>query len=654
MVEYTGWKPALTAALSKVGETIAVEQIALTAPLAYTLPTGTPSGVVHRVVFTQDGTGGHTVTYDGQPLTIDTTAGESTLFEIWPSGDAIVRRGTVSSPPPTLQRAEVTPTGTGPRFIDKIGGLLYGVIGATGAIHASTDGVTWTQVCATWPGVGVETWISRMIPTADGEMLAMSSHELRKSIGWAVDPATATWSAPKITHQGSSIFNGFGLDGDGTKFIVSTYATPIFADSRYVYISLDAGSTWTIAYDSLTLHGAIAAPEDSHIHGVCYDPWSDRFYVSEGHGPAGGIYSSSDGGATWVGPMRVEVSQPPSSLANNGPTVLVATDDGIVCGSDNKDNGLFGIQRRESPADERIIPTWRMHTGRDGLVAFAQRGWRDPETGLVYVTFRSEYNDTPLAVAAGTAGGGGIVYEHPAPVVGGADRFAAVGTVGDGDLFLYAEINSTPYHIRGTLTAPGHTQPTFDTGNTLRGNALWPSGLASGRANALAANSVAVGHGATVSESATGSLAVGYSSAATSTGATALGNAAAAGNAGTAIGSGAKTTTGVAVGRNAETIGNYGTAVGNNARTNLDVVALGAGADSSAWSRSVAIGKGVTASASDQVAMGARHLELIEVADPTAPATNKARIFLRDDGAGKTQVCVRFATGAVQVIATEP
>ena len=30
------------------------------------------------------------------------------------------------------------------------------------------------------------------------------------------------------------------------------------------------------------------------------------------------------------------------------------------------------------------------------------------------------------------------------------------------------------------------------------------------------------------------------------------------------------------------------------------------------------------------------------------------RLIMGDNGAGKTQVCVRFATGAVQVIATEP
>ena len=43
-----------------------------------------------------------------------------------------------------------------------------------------------------------------------------------------------------------------------------------------------------------------------------------------------------------------------------------------------------------------------------------------------------------------------------------------------------------------------------------------------------------------------------------------------------------------------------------------------------------------------------------EVSDPAAPAANHAVLFARDSGGGKTQLCVRFASGAVQVFATEP
>ncbi len=48
-------------------------------------------------------------------------------------------------------------------------------------------------------------------------------------------------------------------------------------------------------------------------------------------------------------------------------------------------------------------------------------------------------------------------------------------------------------------------------------------------------------------------------------------------------------------------------------------------------------------------------LDLGELAsDPNAAAANRGVLYLRDSGGGKTQLCIRFNTGAVQVIATEP
>ena len=56
-----------------------------------------------------------------------------------------------------------------------------------------------------------------------------------------------------------------------------------------------------------------------------------------------------------------------------------------------------------------------------------------------------------------------------------------------------------------------------------------------------------------------------------------------------------------------------------------------------------------------QIALGATvHVEMPEISDPAAPGSNTARFYARDNGGGKTQLVVRFPTGAVQVIATEP
>jgi hypothetical protein len=40
--------------------------------------------------------------------------------------------------------------------------------------------------------------------------------------------------------------------------------------------------------------------------------------------------------------------------------------------------------------------------------------------------------------------------------------------------------------------------------------------------------------------------------------------------------------------------------------------------------------------------------------DASAPSANRGLLYTRDNGAGKTQLVVRFNTGAVQVLATEP
>lgn len=50
----------------------------------------------------------------------------------------------------------------------------------------------------------------------------------------------------------------------------------------------------------------------------------------------------------------------------------------------------------------------------------------------------------------------------------------------------------------------------------------------------------------------------------------------------------------------------------------------------------------------------APHVQMIETSDLAAPAANTGRLYLRDNGAGKTQLVIRFPTGVVQVIATEP
>ena len=87
--------------------------------------------------------------------------------------------------------------------------------------------------------------------------------------------------------------------------------------------------------------------------------------------------------------------------------------------------------------------------------------------------------------------------------------------------------------------------------------------------------------------------------------------------------------------------------------TGAGAVSLGSGAHA-AFTQSVALGMSTVSTAAAQVHLGSRHMEMVEITAPAAGATNSARIFAEDNGAGKTRLMVRFATGAVQQLAIQP
>ena len=83
---------AATAAQGAKADASDVDQITLTGDLVFTLPVGHPAGQVYRAAITQDGVGGHTVTYNDLPVTVDTTAGAVTTVELHPAGAGYVVR----------------------------------------------------------------------------------------------------------------------------------------------------------------------------------------------------------------------------------------------------------------------------------------------------------------------------------------------------------------------------------------------------------------------------------------------------------------------------------------------------------------------------------------------------------------------------------
>src|SRR5690606_17429768 len=128
-----------------------------------------------------------------------------------------------------------------PAAIEYFGGYLWGASGST-IYRSSDDGVTWEEV-ATVAGTGA---IVRLIPTADGEVLVGRTAGIWKSSGW---PSPSGWTQKLDVAGGTTAhLRAWGFDGDGTKFIATHY-TGVRGDSRYVWISTDAGETFRVVWD---------------------------------------------------------------------------------------------------------------------------------------------------------------------------------------------------------------------------------------------------------------------------------------------------------------------------------------------------------------------------------------------------------------------
>jgi hypothetical protein len=554
--------------------------------------------------------------------------------------------------------------------------------------------IAWSDdECATWNTVTTAApsgTVIDMQPTNDGEMLVVCANGLHKSVGWAGGSPTFV---QKFTPNGVSQLLKWSLSGDGTKFITTEYAAGAgFADSRYGRISLDAGTTWNTVYDSVARYGSPSA-DQSHLHGSAYDPLQDAFYISEGHGPDYGIYVSTDDGATWTRTNLATTGDPSHTVLTPYPT------GGMVMASDNATAGVFGAEQIATPVSNTSRRVWAWRPGVAGVVGFGVSGEYDAYSGLVFFGFKTGSALLPPMIVAGSPGSGGHVWSWPDAFVNLSDAAAyplgngrLVGLVGIGDTV------KTYYVMTASIPKPVAAHPSvLDAGNALGGTATSGDSVAIGprstastsirttvagvtaAAAAAGQDQTALGYAAVTS--ASNSTAVGSSSSAAGS-AAALGNGAVALGSCVAVGSAAVTssTGAVAIGQSVSSAGtsvsvgtlssaasasvavgydadstSFGVAVGRLAKVNVaDAIAIGESAVAG-HSKSIVLGRSGATTAADQVHLGARHIEITELAaDPAAPATNGARLFVRDNGSGKTQVCVRFATGVVQVISTEP
>jgi hypothetical protein len=508
----------------------------------------------------------------------------------------------------------------------------------------------------------------------------------------------------------------FNFSGSGHKFIVTHYEAswPGQNWERYGFISLDAGATWTKKYDSHDLHGS--SGNHGHMHGVEYDPWDDAFYIIEGHGTNIGIYRSHNDGTTW-NELTFEVvpSNAPTTITATDKGLVLTSDAEQQRGvlflarpTDRTDYSSMIVRFIHEIQDTVLVEN-------EDIIGFGSTAYRDPRTGIVYVGWSNSYQQYPFLTASDGESSSTIYIERSSIGVAVNPTISRIVVTKDDQIF-FSVLNgdgTTNKDIVADVQYGLDRTRLIDQGRMWGGNARGTlpnqnTSVAVGpRSSVNGRQGVAVGQGAIAGTGVAtiSSIAIGYKVEATGNAAIAIGGVGTTANAAGAIniGGGAMATqsssikigsggtiglSAIAIGVGAGTSGFNHTNVGNGAAGQTCVgagatgatsvglsavsasggVAVGASAvtagnnatavgssSSAAHADSVAIGNASTTTATAQVKIGTRHIEFVELAsDPAAPAANAFRFYGKDNGSGKTQACIRFATGAVLVLGTEP
>lgn len=185
------------------------------------------------------------------------------------------------------------------------------------------DGVTWTQINdkdAANPFAGSTVESVRQLDNGELLITCLRGATSRREI-WVSDklddPAERTFTRTlEVRAPFIKFTSAWSQDDNGPIVIVNEYGpkTPTWTgqavaegeNARYTYLSTDYGLTWNSIFDLnnyLTNTQGRASVDNQHLHGVAWDPYWDRIWVTFGDNMGGngsnGIVYSDDMGVTW-------------------------------------------------------------------------------------------------------------------------------------------------------------------------------------------------------------------------------------------------------------------------------------------------------------------------------------------------------------------
>jgi hypothetical protein len=265
------------------------------------------------------------------------------------------------------------------------------------------NGATWTDLKVF---ADPFTWVRQL---DNGELLACTKvdpdpRELWLSSGYGT--GTVTWSKVLTAHAPYATFNAsWGFSTYKNIVLMAEYGpklptwngNTVTENARYVYMSLDSGKTWATVFDLnayLATQGR-STPTGNHVHGVAWDPYWDRIWVTFGDDTNGILYSD-DLGVTWQTAFYGAVNNDPYQVVG-----IIAMPKAILFGTDVAPNGVQRIDRAQGkragtyPIEQAYTIPGDDGVTRTNLCQAIHRVRREGDDGPVLFGFSAETNPAP-------------------------------------------------------------------------------------------------------------------------------------------------------------------------------------------------------------------------------------------------------------------
>ena len=216
---------------------------------------------------------------------------------------------------------------------------------------------------------------------------------------------TSSWSI--FAHENMVFVADYGPKA-GSEWSGVEGIVPVGNNARYVRMSLNNGKTWQVIFDLNEFLPSKGYPiEGSHVHGIAYDKWWDRLWLSFGDNAynTGGVLFSDDFGKTWnwANEGKVDKDNPALSPPNSTCQVvgIIPIEGSILFGTDTSPNGVLKIDRDQG----KKLTKYKIEVGfainNEPMTTHLCQGiYLASDDHPVFFAFGSELTSSPSCIVA--------------------------------------------------------------------------------------------------------------------------------------------------------------------------------------------------------------------------------------------------------------